>query len=133
MIAFGLDSTGDLDFNPNTGAFNMVEDDDEIAQKLSLLLNINIAELLWNEDIGLDHNELLANADDQAIIQSILSDYLQEQWPDTFDSVEITKFEANQQERITSLEATVTLTTGETVTSSVSVDDQGDEDDATNS
>ncbi|MCT2899717.1 hypothetical protein EFM54_12180, partial [Lentilactobacillus buchneri] len=79
------------------------------------------------------HNELLANADDQGIIQSILSDYLQEQWPDTFDSVEITKFEANQQQRITSLEATVTLTTGETVTSSVSVDDQGDEDDATNS
>ena len=31
MIAFGLDSTGDLDLNPNTGAFNMVEDDDEIA------------------------------------------------------------------------------------------------------
>ena len=83
MIAFGLDSTGDLDFNPNTGAFNMVEDDDEIAQKLSLLLNINIAELLWDEDIGLDHNELLANADDQGIIQSILSDYLQEQWPVT--------------------------------------------------
>lgn len=133
MIAFGLDSTGDLDFNPNTGAFNMVENDDEIAQKLSLLLNINIAELLWNEDIGLDHNELLANADDQGIIQSILSDYLQEQWSDTFDSVEITNFEANQQQRITSLEATVTLTTGEIVTSSVSVDDQGDEDDATNS
>lgn len=133
MIAFGLDSTGDLDFNPNTGAFNMVEDDDEIAQKLSLLLNINVAELLWNEDIGLDHNELLANADDQVIIQSILSDYLQEQWPDTFDSIEITNFEANQQQRITSLEATVTLTTGETVTSSVSVDDQGDENDATNS
>uniref|UniRef100_UPI00403F1D4B hypothetical protein n=1 Tax=Lentilactobacillus hilgardii TaxID=1588 RepID=UPI00403F1D4B len=133
MIAFGLDSTGDLDFNPNTGAFNMVEDDDEIAQKLSLLLNINIAELLWNEDIGLNHNELLANADDQGIIQSILSDYLQEQWPDTFDSVEITNFEANQQQRITSLEATVTLTTGETVTSSVSVDDQGDENNAANS
>ena len=133
MIAFGLDSTGDLDLNPNTGAFNMVEDDDEIAQKLSLLLNINIAELLWDEDIGLNHNELLANADDRGIIHSILSDYLQEQWPDTFDSVEITKFEANQQQRITSLEATVTLTTGEAVTSSVSVDDQGDEDDATNS
>ncbi|MCT2899807.1 hypothetical protein EFM54_12765, partial [Lentilactobacillus buchneri] len=78
------------------------------------------------------HNELLANADDQGIIQSILSDYLQEQWPDTFDSIEITKFEANQQQRITSLEATVTLTTGETVTSSISVDDQGDEDDAAN-
>ena len=61
MIAFGLDSTGDLDLNPNTGAFNMIEDDDEIAQKLSLLVNINIAELLWNEDIGLDHNELLAH------------------------------------------------------------------------
>ncbi|MCP9334233.1 hypothetical protein [Lentilactobacillus hilgardii] len=133
MIAFGLDSTGDLDFNPNTGAFNMVEDDDEIAQKLSLLLNINIAELLWNEDIGLNHNELLANADDQGVIQSNLSDYLQEQWPDTFDSVEITNFEANQQQRITSLEATVTLTTGETVTGSVSVDDQGDENNAANS
>ena len=42
MIAFGLDSTGDLDFDSNTGAFNMVEDDDEIAQKLSLLLQIFI-------------------------------------------------------------------------------------------
>lgn len=125
MIAFGLDDTGDLDFDANTGVFNLVEDDDELAQKLSLLLNINTAELLWNEDIGIDHNDLLANADDQGVIQSILADYLQEQWPEEFDAVEITDFEVNAEQRITNLSATVTLNDGTTVLATVGVDEGG--------
>lgn len=131
MIAFGLDDTGDLDFDANTGVFNLVEDDDELAQKLSLLLNINTAELLWNEDIGIDHNDLLANADDQGVIQSILADYLQEQWPEEFDAVEITDFEVNAEQRITNLSATVTLNVGTTIAATVGVDEGGDVD-ATN-
>ncbi|MDT7020161.1 hypothetical protein RIN67_12865 (plasmid) [Levilactobacillus namurensis] len=131
MIAFGLDNTGDLDFDANTGVFNLVEDDDELAQKLSLLLNINTAELLWNEDIGIDHNDLLANADDQGVIQSILADYLQEQWPEEFDAVEITDFEVNAEQRITNLSATVTLNGGTTIVATVGVDEGGDVD-ATN-
>lgn len=131
MIAFGLDDTGDLDFDANTGVFNLVEDDDELAQKLSLLLNINTAELLWNEDIGIDHNDLLANADDQGVIQSILADYLQEQWPEEFDAVEITDFEVNSEQRITNLSATVTLNGGTTIAATVGVDEGGDVD-ATN-
>lgn len=131
MIAFGLDDTGDLDFDANTGVFNLVEDDDELAQKLSLLLNINTAELLWNEDIGIDHNDLLANADDQGAIQSILADYLQEQWPEDFDVVEITDFEVNAEQRITNLSATVTLNGGTTIAATVGVDEGGDVD-ATN-
>ncbi|MCW3779702.1 hypothetical protein [Levilactobacillus namurensis] len=131
MIAFGLDDTGDLDFDANTGVFNLVEDDDELAQKLSLLLNINTAELLWNEDIGIDHNDLLANADDQGVIQSILTDYLQEQWPEEFDAVEITDFEVNAEQRITNLSATVTLNGGTTIAATVGVDEGGDVD-ATN-
>lgn len=131
MIAFGLDDTGDLDFDSNTGVFNLVEDDDELAQKLSLLLNINTAELLWNEDVGIDHNDLLANADDQGVIQSILADYLQEQWPEEFDAVEITDFEVNAEQRITNLSATVTLNDGTAVAATVGVDEGGDAD-ATN-
>lgn len=131
MIAFGLDDTGDLDFDANTGVFNLVEDDDELAQKLSLLLNISTAELLWNEDIGIDHNDLLANADDQGAIQSILADYLQEQWPEDFDVVEITDFEVNAEQRITNLSATVTLNGGTTIAATVGVDEGGDVD-ATN-
>lgn len=131
MIAFGLDDTGDLDFDPNTGVFNLVEDDDELVQKLSLLLNINTAELLWNEDIGIDHNDLLANADDQGVIQSILADYLQEQWPEEFDAVEITDFEVNAEQRITNLSAMVTLNDGTIVAATVGVDEGGDAD-ATN-
>lgn len=131
MIALGLDDTGDLDFDANTGVFNLVEDDDELAQKLSLLLNINTAELLWNEDIGIDHNDLLANADDQGVIQSILADYLQEQWPEEFDAVEITDFEVNAEQRITNLSATVTLNDGTTIAATVGVE-EGDDVDATN-
>ena len=131
MIAFELDDTGDLDFDANTGVFNLVEDDDELAQKLSLLLNVNTAELLWNEDIGIDHNDLLANADDQGVIQSILADYLQEQWPEEFDAVEITDFEVNAEQRITNLSATVTLNDGTTIAAKVGVDEGGDVD-ATN-
>lgn len=131
MIAFGLDNTGDLDFDQNAGVFNMVEDNDEISQKLSLLLNINIAELPWNEDIGLNHNELLASGDDKGAIQAILSDYLEDQWPDLFDSVEITNFNVDYQQRITALEATVTLTTGQTVTTNID-SDEGDDESATN-
>lgn len=131
MIAFGLDDTGDLDFDANTGVFNLVEDGDELAQKLSLLLNINTAELLWNEDIGIDHNDLLANADDQGVIQSILADYLQEQWPEEFDAVEITDFEVNAEQRITNLSAIVTLNGGTTIAATVGVDVGGDVD-ATN-
>lgn len=128
MIALGLDDTGDLDFDANTGVFNLVEDDDELAQKLSLLLNINTAELLWNEDVGIDHNDLLANADDQGVIQSILTDYLQEQWPEEFDAVEITDFEVNAEQRITNLSATVTLNDGTTIAAKVGVDEGGDVD-----
>lgn len=128
MIALGLDDTGDLDFDANTGVFNLVEDDDELAQKLSLLLNINTAELLWNEDIGIDHNDLLANADDQGVIQSILADYLQEQWPEEFDAVEITDFEVNAEQRIINLSATVALNDGTTIAAKVAVDEGGDVD-----
>lgn len=131
MIAFGLDNTGDLDFDQNAGVFNMVEDNDEISQKLSLLLNINIAELPWNEDIGLNHNELLASGDDKGAIQAILSDYLEDQWPDLFDSVEITNFNVDYQQRITALEATVTLTTGQIVMTNIN-SDEGDDESATN-
>lgn len=123
MTNLALDSTGDLDFNPSTGVFNTVDEDDELAQKLWLVLGINLGEIEWDDNIGLDHIDMILNGDDQSVLQSILKEYLEQQWPDTFDSIEITDFNADGQQRLTNLSATVTLLDGTTATASVGLDD----------
>lgn len=129
MIALGLDDTGDLDFNPDTGVFNMVSDEDEVAQKLYLILGENIGEIPWNEDIGLNHLDMIANGDNQTVIQSILEQYLQDQWPETFESVEITDFQVDGVNRLTSVSADVTLVDGTTTSAIVN---EGDDNNAFN-
>lgn len=136
MIALGLDDTGDLDFDPNTGVFNMVSDEDELAQKLSLLLGENLGEIPWNEDIGLDHQDIIANGDNRDAVESIISQYLEDQWPNNFGSVNITDFNFDSQHRLTSLTGTVTLSDENFVPFAVNETQDGDEgsdDDATNS
>lgn len=129
-IAFGLDDTGDWDFNPDTGVFNMISDNEALTQKLSLLLGENLGEIPWNEDLGLDHNELIANGDDQEVVQTILDDYLTEQWTDIYDSLEITEFKVDRLNRLTELSANVTLVDGTVISASVN-EQQGDDEDAT--
>lgn len=134
MIAFGLDDTGDLNFNPDTGVFEMVDGQEEIAQKLYIALGTNLGELDWNEDFGIDQIDMILNGGDQSVIQSIISDYLEDWWSDTFESVEVTGFKVDKQKRLTSLTATVTLEDGTTVDASAALDDEeGDDDDADNS
>lgn len=130
MIAFKLNSYGDLDFDHETGAFNMVEGDDEIRQALYLLMGTNIGELPWNEDIGLNHMDVLINADDQSIVQTIISDYLRDQLGDSFETFEISSFRVDKLNRLTSLVGTVTID-GVSYTEQVAVEqsnDDGEED-----
>lgn len=131
MIAFGLDDTGDLDFNPDTGVFNMVSDEDELAQKLFLLLGENIGEIPWNEDIGLNQADVIANGDDEDVVNSILTEYLEDQWPDKFDSLELTSFDVDKQDRLTTAAGTVTLTDGTNVPFNVSENNDNDDGDTT--
>ncbi|GAY74294.1 hypothetical protein [Lentilactobacillus kosonis] len=119
MIAFGLDDTGDLDFNSNTGVFNMIDTDQELAQKLWIALGINVAELPWNEDIGLNQLDLIMSGDDQTAIQTLLDDYLQTQWADTYDNIDVTEFKVDNLNRLTELSATVTLKDGSVAMASV--------------
>jgi len=129
MIAFGLDNTGDLDFNSNTGVFNMIDTDQELAQKLWIVLGINVAELPWNEDIGLNQLDVIMNGDDQAAIQTLLDDYLQTQWADTYDNIDVTEFKVDNLNRVTELSATVTLKDGSVAMASVE-QRTGDDDNA---
>ncbi|WP_204122017.1 hypothetical protein [Levilactobacillus sp. 244-2] len=131
MIAFKLDESGDLDFDPETGTFAMTEGDDEIRQALYLLMGINIGELPWNEDIGLNHMDVLINADDQSIVQTIITDYLRDQLGDSFETFEISKLKVDELNRLTSLTGTITID-GESYTEQVALaqsNDDGEEDD----
>lgn len=131
MIAPRIDDTGDLDFDQATGVFNMVEGDDEIRQALRLLLGINVGELDWNPDIGLNHLDVMANASDESMIQSIITDYLRDQLGEASDSFEITSFKTDNQERLTSIVGTITID-GQEFNERVSIDNEaeGGDDDA---
>lgn len=109
MIAPKIDETGDLDFDQESGTFNMIEGDDEVEQSLYLLLGTNIGELSWNEDLGLNHMDVFINADDQSIVQTIITEYLRDQLGDSFETFEITNFKADKLNRLTSLSGTVTI------------------------
>ncbi|MFC6180356.1 hypothetical protein [Lactiplantibacillus daowaiensis] len=109
MIALKLDSTGDIEFDANTGTFSMVADDDEVAQALELLLGINLGELDWNPDLGLNHMDVLINGDDKDVVEAIINDYLSDQLGEAFDSFEITDFKIDKLNRLTSLVGTVAI------------------------
>ncbi|KID42688.1 hypothetical protein LbDm2_2403 [Levilactobacillus brevis] len=135
MIAFKLDNSGDLDFDQAAGTFNMVEGDDEIRQALWLLMGVNLGELSWNEDLGLNHMDVLINADDAAVIQSIVSDYLKDQLGEAFDSFQISDFKVDKQNRLTKLNGEVVLdgeSYNERITLAQTIDnnDEGDDEDA---
>ncbi|VDG20621.1 hypothetical protein [Lactobacillus buchneri CD034] [Lactiplantibacillus mudanjiangensis] len=136
MMALALDSTGDIDFDANTGVFNTVNDNDEIVQHLNLLLGINLGELTWNDEIGLDQNDVMINGDNESIVQSILDDYLQAQLGESYEGIEVTDFSVDREQRLSMLSATVTMD-GETYNASMALDngsdDEGDDDNATNS
>ncbi|MGJ3947091.1 hypothetical protein [Levilactobacillus brevis] len=135
MIAFKLDNSGDLDFDQAAGTFNMVEGDDEIRQALWLLMGVNLGELSWNEDLGLNHMDVLINADDAAVVQSIVSDYLKDQLGEAFDSFQISDFKVDKQNRLTKLNGEVVLdgeSYNERITLAQTIDnnDEGDDEDA---
>lgn len=135
MIAFKLDNSGDLDFDQATGTFNMIEGDDEIRQALWLLMGVNLGELSWNEDLGLNHMDVLINADDAAVVQSIVSDYLKDQLGEAFDSFQISDFKVDKQNRLTKLNGEVVLD-GESyneriiLAQTIDNNDEGDDEDA---
>lgn len=135
MIAFKLDNSGDLDFDQAAGTFNIVEGDDEIRQALWLLMGVNLGELSWNEDLGLNHMDVLINADDAAVVQSIVSDYLKDQLGEAFDSFQISDFKVDKQNRLTKLNGEVVLdgeSYNERITLAQTIDnnDEGDDKDA---
>ncbi|ODP95363.1 hypothetical protein [Levilactobacillus brevis] len=135
MIAFKLDNSGDLDFDQAAGIFNMIEGDDEIRQALWLLMGVNLGELSWNEDLGLNHMDVLINADDAAVVQSIVSDYLKDQLGEAFDSFQISDFKVDKQNRLTKLNGEVVLdgeSYNERITLAQTIDnnDEGDDEDA---
>ncbi|MFC6180028.1 hypothetical protein [Lactiplantibacillus daowaiensis] len=135
MMALALDSTGDIDFDANTGVFNTVNDNDEIVQHLNLLLGINLGELAWNDDIGLDQNDVMINGDNESVVQSILDDYLQTQLGESYEGIEITDFSIDREQRLSALSATITMD-GEAYNATMALDntadDEGDDDSATN-
>lgn len=135
MIAFKLDNSGDLDFDQAAGTFKIVEGDDEIRQALWLLMGVNLGELSWNEDLGLNHMDVLINADDAAVVQSIVSDYLKDQLGEAFDSFQISDFKVDKQNRLTKLNGEVVLdgeSYNERITLAQTIDnnDEGDDEDA---
>ncbi|WP_204120290.1 hypothetical protein [Levilactobacillus wangkuiensis] len=134
MIAPKIDETGDLDFDREAGTFSMIEGDDEVEQSLYLLLGTNIGELSWNESLGLNHMDVFINADDQSIVQTIITEYLRDQLGDSFETFEITSFKADKLNRLTSLSGTVTID-GESYKERMAieqsdVDGEGDDGDA---
>lgn len=133
MSAFALDDTGDLNFNPDTGVFNMVDGEDATAQKVFLSLGTNSGELDWNKAIGIDQLDLILNGDDESYISTAINQYLEEQWPDTFENCTITNMNVDYSHRLTSFSATITLNDGTFVNVQTSLAQaQGDDQDAGN-
>lgn len=112
MSAFALDDTGDLDFNPDTGVFTMIDGEDATAQKVFLLLGTNSGELDWNKDKGIDQLDLVMNGQNENYISDAINQYLEEQWPEQFENAEITSFNVDNFDRLTSFSATVSLNDG---------------------
>lgn len=135
MIALALDDTGDINFDVNAGVFSTVNDNDELAQHLSILLGINPGELAWNEELGLDHNDVIINGDNKTIVQGILDDYLKTQLDDSYGGIEINEFDVDYSQRLTALSATVVMDGDRyntTLAISNSANENGDDSNATN-
>lgn len=76
---FLLDDTGDLIINDSNGDLTMTNNEDSIlAQRVQSLLNTNFGELDWNDSYGLNHIQIMANADDLNAVRQVLDNYLRD-------------------------------------------------------
>lgn len=114
MISLKLDSSGDLDINKSDGSVNTVTGDDYIAQKIKLLLSTNAGELPWNHNLGFHQLNLLASAENQNAVISMINDYLRNTL-DGFGSFAISKYEINSENREVHLTGEVTMLNGDSV------------------
>ena len=126
MNALKLDDTGDIDFDENTGVFSTVADNDEIQQHLDILLGINLGELAWNEEIGLNQNDVIINGDSQSAVQSILDSYLKDQIGESYGGISIDTFSVDYSQRLTALSASVTID-GQKYVTDLSAENSDDE------
>lgn len=120
-----IDETGDLIINHETGDLDLVEDDENLQQKIYSLLNTNAGELSWNEEIGIDFLELINVSKDKEAIQKIIYDYLDEQLDDLSD-VEIVETDLDSLDRILHIKVNITLSDGSVIESDIGGEEDAD-------
>lgn len=124
MKDFRLDEDGDFSINDSIGDLRHVNND--LQQKVWLLLNTNTSELDWNEDIGISFLELIANADNTSVLQQIINEYLENQLPDLFDYCEITSSHLDTTTRTMHIDLNVHMTNGTVLQTNIGGDNDVD-------
>lgn len=122
-LDFLTDSEGDLVIDPDTGDFQMVEDDEQKIQAVRIALGTNIGELDWNEDFGFGHLNLFSLLDDEGALQAELENYLTGVMGDQI--IGVTVDSVDKVGRTATIHLTIELNEDETIQTDLEVSDDG--------
>ncbi|VDG18793.1 hypothetical protein [Lactobacillus brevis] [Lactiplantibacillus mudanjiangensis] len=122
-LDFLTGSDGDFTLDPDTGDFQMVEDEDQTMQAVRIALGTNIGELDWNEDFGFGHLNLFSLLDDEGALQAELENYLTDVMEDQI--IGVTVDSVDKLGRTATIHLTIEINTDESIQTDLEVSDSG--------
>ncbi|WP_054690976.1 hypothetical protein [Fructilactobacillus florum] len=99
--------TNDVAFNRSNGVFNFVNDNDELAQRIKILLGTNLGEIPWDRTKGFDQNNIIRNGKQIHVIETAITEYLKKQL-NTFVEVKVTSI-THHDNRVTDMAIDINL------------------------
>ncbi|VDG32892.1 hypothetical protein [Lactobacillus brevis] [Lactiplantibacillus mudanjiangensis] len=122
-LDFLTGSDGDLTLDPDTGDFQMIEDEGQTTQAVRIALGTNIGELDWNEDFGFGHLNLFSLLDDEGALQAELENYLTDVMEDQI--IGVTVDSVDKLGRTATIHLTIEINTDESIQTDLEVSDSG--------
>ena len=101
-----LNNANDIDLNNTTGSFNTVSGLKELMQKIYNALNINLGEIPWNDNVGINQNILLNNAKNPTNVNSIIRSYFRQLFGSLFVNSKVIKSHLDTKNRVAKLTLT---------------------------
>lgn len=124
MADFALDENRDADYDNESKIFNTITDPiEDLTQAILVFLNTNIGELPWNEDFGIDHQQVLMDIDNQSALDEELSDWIKDEFDDYVEDVDVTDVIHDGRRAI--IQISIEILDGTTININQEVEDDG--------
>lgn len=120
MADLKYDDQHDIELSPTTKDIETVDDD--LKQGIVIFLNVNLGELPWNPDFGIDMWQVLMDIHDESALSAELDEWV----TDYFDEVDsVTVDSVTYQKRVATINLTVVLKDSDDLTIEMEVADDG--------